>query len=431
MMNRLIAGVALLAATLTAQAGVKIEHWTAPSGARVYFVESRVLPIIDIQVDFAAGAAYDPPEKSALAGLTRSLLDTGAGDLDEEKIAGRLVDIGARMGGSTDLDRAGLGLRTLSSPRERDAALELMRTVLQQPTFPAAVLEREKARAVAAIKEADTRPASIAAKRFSAALYPGHPYGLNATVESVERITRDDLLEFYRAHYGARRALVSLIGDLSRSEAEAIAARLTEGLPQVPQPDGGLPEVQLPVRGTLRIAHPAKQAHIHLGLPAIRRGDPDFFPLLVGNYILGGGGFVSRLTREVREKRGYAYDVHSYFQPRKLEGPFQIGLQTKREQANEALKLVEATLDEFLKKGPSDEEVRAAKRNLGDGFALRLDSNRKILEYLAVIGFYGLPLSYLDDFPRKVHAVTAGEIRAAFRRKVMPEHMVTVIVAGD
>lgn len=431
MMNRLIAGVALLAATLTAQAGVKIEHWTAPSGARVYFVESRVLPIIDIQVDFAAGAAYDPPEKSALAGLTRSLLDTGAGDLDEEKIAGRLVDIGARMGGSTDLDRAGLGLRTLSSPRERDAAIELMRTVLQQPTFPAAVLEREKARAVAAIKEADTRPASIAAKRFSAALYPGHPYGLNATVESVERITRDDLLEFYRAHYGARRALVSLIGDLSRSEAEAIAARLTEGLPQVPQPDGGLPEVQLPVRGTLRIAHPAKQAHIHLGLPAIRRGDPDFFPLLVGNYILGGGGFVSRLTREVREKRGYAYDVHSYFQPRKLEGPFQIGLQTKREQANEALKLVEATLDEFLKKGPSDEEVRAAKRNLGDGFALRLDSNRKILEYLAVIGFYGLPLSYLDDFPRKVHAVTAGEIRAAFRRKVMPEHMVTVIVAGD
>lgn len=431
MMNRLIAGVALLAATLAAQAGVKIEHWTAPSGARVYFVESRVLPIIDIQVDFAAGAAYDPPEKSALAGLTRSLLDTGAGDLDEEKIAGRLVDIGARMGGSTDLDRAGLGLRTLSSPRERDAAIELMRTVLQQPTFPAAVLEREKARAVAAIKEADTRPASIAAKRFSAALYPGHPYGLNATVESVERITRDDLLEFYRAHYGARRAVVSLIGDLSRSEAEAIAARLTEGLPQVPQPDGGLPEVQLPVRGTLRIAHPAKQAHIHLGLPAIRRGDPDFFPLLVGNYILGGGGFVSRLTREVREKRGYAYDVHSYFQPRKLEGPFQIGLQTKREQANEALKLVEATLDEFLKKGPSDEEVRAAKRNLGDGFALRLDSNRKILEYLAVIGFYGLPLSYLDDFPRKVHAVTAGEIRAAFRRKVMPEHMVTVIVAGD
>lgn len=431
MMNRLITGVALLAATLAAQAGVKIEHWTAPSGARVYFVESRVLPIIDIQVDLAAGAAYDPPEKSALAGLTRSLLDTGAGDLDEEKIAGRLVDIGARMGGSTDLDRAGLGLRTLSSPRERDAAIELMRTVLQQPTFPAAVLEREKARAVAAIKEADTRPASIAAKRFSAALYPGHPYGLNATVESVERITRDDLLEFYRAHYGARRAVVSLIGDLSRSEAEAIAARLTEGLPQVPQPDGGLPEVQLPVRGTLRIAHPAKQAHIHLGLPAIRRGDPDFFPLLVGNYILGGGGFVSRLTREVREKRGYAYDVHSYFQPQKLEGPFQIGLQTKREQANEALKLVEATLDDFLKKGPSDEEVRAAKRNLGDGFALRLDSNRKILEYLAVIGFYGLPLSYLDDFPRKVHAVTAGEIRAAFRRKVMPEHMVTVIVAGD
>ena len=413
-----------------AQAGPRIEHWTAPSGARVFFIESRVVPIVDVQVDFAAGGAYAPAEKTGLAGLTRSLLEMGAGALDEEQIADRLADIGARLGGGTDQDRSSVSLRSLSSPREREAALELLRLVLQQPRFPAVAFEREKARAIAGIREADTRPASIAAKRFAAALYPEHPYGRSATVESVERISRDDVLAFYRGHYGARRAVVSIIGDLSRGEAEAIAQRLTDGLPDAPA-DAGLPETVLPARHTVRVDHPATQAHIHLGLPAVRRGDPDHVPLFVGNYILGGGGFVSRLMKEVREKRGYAYSVYSYFQPQKQPGPFQVGLQTKREQAREALKVVEDVLAEFLARGPDEEELKAARRNLADGFPLRIDSNRKLLEYLSVIGFYGLPLTYLDDFPRQVEAVTAADIRAAFARHVRPEHFVTVIVAGD
>jgi len=416
-----------------AQAGPKIEHWTAPSGARVFFIESRVVPIVDVQVDFAAGGAYlpeAPEDKAGVAGLTRSLLDMGAGELDEEKIADRLADIGARLGGGADQDRASVSLRTLSSPREREAALALMQLVLQQPAFPAAVLEREKARTIAGIREADTRPASIAAKRFARALYPAHPYGRVPTAESVERITREDLLAFYRAHYGARRAVVSIIGDLSRAEAETLAQRLTGGLPDAPE-KVSLPEAALPSRDTVRVEHPATQAHIQLGLPTVRRGDPDFFPLLVGNYILGGGGFVSRLMKEVREKRGYAYSVYSYFQPQRERGPFQIGLQTKREQAQAALKVVEDVLAEFLARGPTEEELQAARRNLSDGFPLRIDSNRKLLEYLAVIGFYGLPLTFLDDFPRKVEAVTAAEIRAAFRKHVRPEHMVTVIVAGE
>lgn len=425
----LIAGLLGLAATL-AQAGPRIEHWTAPSGARVFFIESRTVPIIDVQVDFAAGGAYAPAEKTGLAGLTRGLLDMGAGELDEERIADRLADIGARLGGGTDHDRSSVSLRSLSSPREREAALELLRLVLQQPRFPAAALEREKARAVAGIREADTRPASIAAKRFAAALYPAHPYGRSATVESVEKITREDVLSFYRAHYGARRAVVSIIGDLSRSEAEAIAQRLTDGLPDAPA-EAGLPEPALPARHTVRVDHPATQAHIHLGLPAVRRGDPDHVPLFVGNYILGGGGFVSRLMKEVREKRGYAYSVYSYFQPQKQAGPFQVGLQTRREQAREALKVVEDVLAGFLARGPDEAELKAARRNLADGFPLRIDSNRKLLEYLSVIGFYGLPLTYLDDFPRQVEEVTAADIRAAFARHVRPEHFVTVIVAGD
>ena len=429
-MKKLFLAMLLAMVATLAQAGAKIEHWTAPSGAQVYFVESRVVPIVDIQIDFAAGGAYAPEDKAGLAGLTHGLLDTGAGELDEEKIADRLADIGARLGGSVDQDRASISLRSLSSAREREAALELMRLVLQQPMFPAAALEREKARSIAGIREADTRPGSIAAKRFAAALYPGHPYGRLPTVESVEKITRDDLLAFYRAHYGARRAVVSIIGDLGRAEAEAIAQRLTADLPDAPA-GAGLPDTAMPARNTQRVEHPATQAHIHLGLPAVRRGDPDYYALLTGNYILGGGGFVSRLMKEVREKRGYAYSVYSHFQPLQQPGPFQIGLQTKREQASDALKVVEEVLAEFLARGPSEDELKAARRNLADGFPLRIDSNRKLLDHIAVIGFYGLPLNYLDDFPRRIEAVTIAEIRAAFQRHIKPEHLVTVIVAGD
>jgi zinc protease len=420
----------IMFATTAAHAGVKIEHWVAPSGAKVYFVEARVLPILDVQIDFAAGGAFVPAGKAGLARLTRGLLEAGAADLDEERIAARLVDIGARLGGSTDQDRASISLRTLVSKTEREAALELMRTVLSAPTFPQAVLEREKARTVASIREAETRPDAIAGKRFAAAIYPDHPYGVTPAVESVATITRDDLVEFHRRHYGAKGAVVSIIGDVSRAEAEAIAQRLTESLP----PGGAAvvpPPVRKPQKATLKIPHPATQSHVHVGLPTIARGDPDYFSLLVGNYTLGGGGFVSRLMKEVREKRGYAYSVYSYVSPRKQAGPFEIGLQTRRDQVDAALKVVDEVLREYIANGPTAQELAAAKKNLADGLALRTDSNAKLLGYLSAIGFYGLPLTYLDDFPARVNAVTAEQIRAAYARHVTAENLVTVVVAAD
>lgn len=429
MKKNLLAAVMLLAAAL-AHAGVKIEHWVAPSGARVYFVETRALPILDVQIDFAAGSAFDPPGKRGVAALTRGLLDTGAGSLDEEQIAGRVVDLGMRLSGHSDHDRASLTLRTLSSAKERDGSLDLLRTLLTQPAFPAAPLAREKTRTIAAIEEADTRPDSIAAKRFAAALYPGHPYGAVATVDSVTAIDRDDLVNFHRTFFGARRAVVSIIGDVTRGEAEEIAQRLTDALPPGDS-TMQVPPVHLPASQTLRVPHPAAQSHIHVGVPAIRRGDPDFFALQVGNYSLGGGGFVSRLMKEVREKRGYAYSVYSYFAPRKLEGPFEIGLQTKRAQADEALKVARDVLAGFVADGPTEQELAAAKKNLIDGLALRIDSNAKLLGYLSVIGFYNLPLDYLDQYPAKVAAVTVKDVRAAFQRYVKPENLVTVIVATD
>ena len=416
--------------SVAAQAALPIEHWTTTSGARVYFVASRANPMLDINVDFDAGGRRAPPDKAGLAGLTRSLLRAGAGARSEEEIGRRFADVGAQLGGSADRDRAGVSLRTLSSERERTQALETMAEVLQAPAFPEAQLSREKARLIAQVKEAETKPDAIVNKAFYRLMYGAHPYALSPEPEGIERIARADVEGFYRRHYVADRAVVTILGDADRASAERIAEQLTSRLPRGAAAAEPLPAVVQPRGETLRIAHPAAQSHILLGLPALTRRDPDYFALLVGNYSLGGGGFVSRLFTEVREKRGFAYSVYSYFQPLSQEGPFQVGLQTKKEQSEQALAQVRVVLDEFLARGPTAAELKAAKQNLVGGFALRIDSNRKLLDQVAVIGFYRLPLSWLDDFTAGVEKVTLAEIRAAFGRRVRPEHLVTVVVGG-
>lgn len=429
-LGRLGAALWLAGIALAAQAGVLIEHWLAPSGARVYFVESRALPIVDVHVGFAAGSAYDPPGRAGLAQLTAGLLDQGAGDWDEHQIAERLADLGAVLGGGAEHDRASVSLRTLAGREQREPALELLAAVLSAPRFPEPVFAREKARTVAGLKEALTRPETLASRAFWQALYGDHPYGRQAEPQGIERLTRSDVVDFHRRHYTAARAVVTVVGDLSRAEAEAIAARLTERLPRG-EASPPLPDPAARPAAELRIEHPAAQAHVLLGLPTLRRGDPDFYPLLVGNYTLGGGGFNSRLMKEVRDARGFAYSVYSYFSPMQVAGPFQIGLQTKRGQAADALAVTRRVLSGFLAEGPTAEELEAAKQNLIGSFPLRIDSNRKIVDNVAMIGFYGLPLDYLDTWAERIRQVTAADVRAAFARHLGGGALATVLVAAD
>ena len=430
--RRLLRGLAtlLLALPLAALAGPRITHWSLESGTQVYYVESRALPLLDIQVDFAVGSAHEPVNKAGLAALTRALLDIGAEGLDEQAIAERLADTGAQFGGGAGPDRSSLTIRTLSSPAERDAAVALAATLLAKPTFPAEAFERERGRAIASLRESLTRPATLADRSFTAAIYGIHPYGLIASPESLERITRDDVARFHRMRYTSGAATVTLVGDLSRDEADAIARALTAALPRGGAPTA-IPVPTQPQRGTTRIPHPSAQAHIIAGMPGMSRDDPDYYTLLVGNYILGGGGFVSRLTREVREKRGFAYSVFSSFEPRLVPGPFEIGLQTRGSQAQAALDVIETVLADFIANGPTDEELQAARDNIVNGFGLRLDSNRKILDHVAMIGFYRLPLDWLDAYPGHIEKVTTEQIRDAFARRIRAEHLVTVIAGGD
>ena len=414
-------------------AALPIEHWATSTGARVYFIASHDLPMLDVSVDFPAGSGRDTRDTSGLASLTQRLMRLGADSMNEDDIARQVADVGANLAGTFDLDRAGYALRTLSSDSEQRQALTVLAGLLQAPSFPAAVLEREKARVIAGLRESDTKPDSIAARAFMALTFRDQPYALRSAGEptTVAKLTRDDLVAFYRTHYTADRAVVAVVGDVSHERAAQIAEELTRGLPRASVVSQAVPPVTPLTNAVEReIDHASAQAHILVGQPGLARKDPDYFSLWVGNYVLGGGGFSSRLSEEVRQKRGLSYSVYSYFMPYQQPGPFQIGLQTRGDQAREALAVVREVLREFVASGPTERELEGAKQNIIGGFALRIDTNRKLHDYVRVIGFYDLPLDYLDTFTAKVDAVTVDQIRAAFRRRIQPDLMVTVMVGA-
>lgn len=425
--------IALLFTGGLAQAALPIEHWTTANGARVYFVQSRELPMLDVSVDFAAGSSRDVPAKAGAASMTLRMMRLGVEGMDENTVSEQLADVGAALGNSFDVDRAGYSLRTLSRPQFREPALQILARILSRPTFDDAVLAREAQRAVSGLKEALMKPETIAGREFSRRVFGDHPYQYRASgeVETLASLTRDDLVAFHRAYYRAAGAVISIMGDVGTAEAKAIAEQLSRDL-QPGAPPAPIVAVKPIIEGTrVSIPHESTQAHILIGAPGMKRGDPDYFPLLVGNYILGGGGFNSRLTYQVREKRGLTYSVYSVFSPYREAGAFQIGMQTRRDQAEQALTVIRDTVKEFIEQGPSAEELEGAKQNLIGGFPLRIDTSRKFLEYLAVIGFYGLPLDYLDRFTDRIAEVTLEQIREAFARRLDLSRMATVIVGAE
>jgi zinc protease len=437
-MKRLLnlAGMTALLVCAPALAVLPIETWTTPQGVKVFFVNAPSIPMLDLQVDFDAGSRFDARKTSGVAVITNGMMGKGVasrgsdGALTEAQIADGLANVGAQRSASVAEDRASLSLRTLTSAAELKSSVDLLSRIVTQPSFPESVLQREKDRILQAIREAQSKPENIAAKTYSTTLYGTHPYGASPTVESVAAISAADLRRFYESYYTKDRVTVSMIGAISRSQAEAIAIQLTSGLRAKGVVTPPFPPIAKPAMQDKRIEHPASQSHIYVGTTAIARGNPDYFPLLVANYTLGGGGFVSRLYREVREKRGLAYSVYSTFSLQSQEGPFTIGLQTKREETANALNVVKETVTQFAETGPTQEELDAAKGNLVGGFALRIDNNKKILDNIAAVGFYRLPLDYLEVWTDKIQAVTREQAHAAFKKYIDPNQLVTVVVGN-
>jgi zinc protease len=423
---------------INAWANLPIERTTLPSGAQVYVVSSMGIPMVDVQIEFDAGSRRDPQGQAGLASLTSGhfskgvLASNGRAALDENQLGEAWADLGATFGAGAGDDRMSFSLRSLTYPDLLPKAVALAAQQLTAPAFPAALWARDVERVSANIKEANTKPATIAGRRFNTAVYSGHPYGNELTEETLRRINVEAMRGFYAAHVRACRAKISIVGAVTQADAAQIATQLLAGLPQ-----GGcdqLPEVPevppLTAAQNIQVPFQSAQAHVMIGQPGYKRSDPDFFSLLVGNHILGGGGFTSRLTQEVREKRGLSYSVYSYFSPGLHAGQFAIGLQTRPDQAAQAVQVSRDVLAQFVANGPTEVELQAAKGNLIGGFALRIDSNRKLLDNVANIAWVGLPLDYLTTWTQRVEKITATDIKAALQRKLQPEKMVTVVVGA-
>jgi zinc protease len=412
-------------------AAVPIQHWQTSQGGRVYFVKSTGLPMLDMRLVFAAGSARDG-QQQGLAALTTRLMETGAGHWSAGQLAQQFEDVGARFSYDLNQDYAWLGLRTLTQADLFKQALSAFQQVVTQPGFAKDEFQRIKDQVQIELQQQQEQPNFIVKKTFYQALYGQHPYAhlKEGTQQSVAAITLADVQRFYRQYYVAQNAILVLVGDISKAQAEQLAENLFAKLGQG-QKAPALPKVPALQAGkTQHIDFSSTQTHVLAGLPALTRTDADYFPLYVGNYILGGGGLVSRLFYEVREKRGLAYSAYSYFSPLAEAGPFTLGLQTQNKQSDLAIAVLKQTLYEFIQKGPSQQELEAAKKNLTGGFVLRFDNNSKLLNYIVMIAFYQLPLDYLDTFQTQVAKVTLAQIREAFQHRVNPKLLQVISVGG-
>lgn len=412
-------------------AAPQVQSWTTSQGAKVMFVAAPELPMVDIRVVFDAGSARDG-RQPGLASFTNAVLDQGAGALSADAIAERLESRGIELGNGALRDMAWYSIRSLSDGPVLELAVATLATILAEPRFAEADVERLRQQIQAGIRQEQQSASATASRLFFKALYGEHPYAHDPSgdLEAVAGIGIEDLRRFHAEHYVARNAVVAIVGDLERAAAEQVAEQLTAVLP--------VGEHAPPIAAVDRVAQtqvaevfPSSQTHIRLGLPGMSRHDPDYFALYVGNHVLGGGGLVSLLGEEVRHKRGLSYSVYSYFSPMRATGPFVMGAQTRNDQAALAQDVMRETLATFITDGPGEDLLANAKQNIVGGFPLRVASNSQIVEYIAMMGFYDYPLDWLETLPAKVEAVTAEQVRDAFRRRLDPAGMAAVMVGGS
>lgn len=407
---------------------MNIQRWQTAEGARVLFVEARELPMFDVRLTFAAGSSRDA-EFPGLALLTNAMLNEGVAGKDVNAIAQTFESVGAQFDNGTYRDMALVSLRSLSDPEKRTSALALFNQVVGHPTLPADSLERLRNQLLAGLEQQKQNPGKLANLELFSRLYAHHPYSTptQGSLESLPRIRLEQVQSFHQQAYTAANGVIALVGDLSRSEAEQIAADISSQLPKgsaLPT----LPIPQEPVAGRYHIEFPSKQTHLLLAQLGIQRGDPDYAALYLGNQILGGGGFGTRLMEEVREKRGLTYGIYSSFSPMSTLGPFMITVQTRAEQTDGTLALIHQLIGDYLAHGPTPDELMRAQREISGSFPLSTASNADIAGQLGSIGFYNLPSSFLEDFTAEIQQLTVQQVKEAMQRHLSPDRFVVVTV---
>lgn len=412
---------------------LNIQTWQTTNGAHVYFVQAKELPIIDIGVVFDAGSARDEL-KPGLAQFVSAMLNQGTATLNADQIANRFDAVGAQYGANTDRDKTVVSLRSLVDPKYLDSSVQTYIDLLTHANFPQNAFQRTQQQVLAALQSEDQQPSVIAQKAFVKALYNGQPYGhpVMGTAASVSSITPQDLQNFYKQYYVAKNAQIIIVGDLTSEQANALSGKIAGQMPEG-NPAPHLATVKPLTQAIVEhISFPANQTTVYLGELGINSNDPDFFPLMVGNNILGDSGTLSsRLYKEVREKKGLVYGISSVFAPWQVKGPFYIGFQTRTSETQEAIVLAKKVLDNFIQNGPTSQELIAAQKNIIGSFPMGLTSNASIASAVTNIAFYHLPLNYLDTYREKIAAVTSQQIQDTFKRRIHPNSMVLVTVGEN
>jgi zinc protease len=406
-----------------------IQQWQTTEGAKVLFVEARQLPMFDLRLTFAAGSSHDDGVPG-LAALTNAMLNEGVPGKDVTAIAEGFESLGAEFGNGAYRDMAIASLRSLSAAEQREPALALFDQVVGQPTFPQDALARIKNQLLAGFEYQKQNPGKLAGLQLFERLYGTHPYAhpSEGSEQSISGISVAQLQAFHKKAYAAGNVVIALVGDLSRAEAEAIAAKVSASLPKGP----ALPRIaqpEEPKAGPSHIEFPSNQTHLMLAQLGVDRREPDYAALMLGNQILGGGGFGTRLMEEVREKRGLTYGIYSGFSAMQARGPFMINLQTRAELSEGTLKLVQDILTDYLANGPTQKELDEAKREMVGSFPLTTASNADIVGQLGSMGFYNLPLTYLDDFMSEVQGLSVEQVKAAMAKHLATDKLV-IVTAG-
>ena len=411
-----------------------IQNWVTQQGVRVFFVHSPELNMLDLRLIFPAGSVYDQ-DQFGLANLSNEALITGTKKLNADQIATQFDQLGSLITHETTRDYAIISLRSLNAPLSLDPTIKLLTEVLNTPSFSAEQLMRLKKQNLRAIQANEQSPASLASTVFFKSLYGKHGYGhpVLGLPQTITRLTRNNLMDFYKDYYTANNASLVLVGNITDLQAKAIAEQLSAALPKQKTPTPlDTPQKSIITQATQAhcqaVNFPSAQANILIGSIGIAHNDPDFFPLVIGNHIMGGSPLTSRLFQEVRNKKGLAYSVYSSFMPYKEQGPFLISLQSRNEKAGEAIRIIQDTLSKFIQEGPSNEELASAKRNLIGKFNVNLASNSAIADALSTLAFYELPLDYFDNYAKKIQQVTVEQIIQAMKKHLYVNQLSTVII---
>ncbi len=387
--------------------------------------------MVSIELLIEAGPRYEPASQAGLANLTARLLTYGTARRSAVQINETLDFIGASLEAGCGADTATISMTILK--KDLASGLDLLAEILTSSIFPAAEIDRQKQAVVASIRAQQEDPGAVAQKTFAAALFPGSPYGrpVEGTEASVKALQQKTLKEFFARHYRPNRSILSIVGDVSEQEISDGLNRAFRGWSKgatsaqllVPSKVGGTQ--------TLRVNKELTQANIVLGHAGVPRNHPDYYAIQVMNYILGGGGFGSRAMDSIRNERGLAYSVYSFFDAEKSYGYFEFVMQTKNETAQEAVRLAREEIRRMREQPVTEQELSDAKDYLTGSFPLRFDTNRKVASFLAQVEFFQLGLDYPDRYHDLVSKVSQADVQRVAKLYLQPEKIITVIVGNQ